>query len=230
MPAAPLLAALRRLDTAMPARLPGLWKSRAVKGAILVVLALETVVVAAVYYSESTHLRRESKIVRSGDTSKLDRFWRKVEGPGISRPPIRRAEDAKLPDDEEVIGIVVDGQARAYRVKAFDDLSRHIVNDLVGDRPVTVAYCNVSDCARAYAGPRGGRLLEVSQAGILSGREMIVKAAGAYYLHRTGEPMKDGGGPFPYPTHPLVRQTWGEWRREHPETDLYLGPGRPSAP
>jgi hypothetical protein len=42
--------------------------------------------------------------------------------------------------------------------------------------------------------------------------------------------VKDGGEPFPYPTHPLVRRTWGEWRREHPDTDLYLGPGPPAAP
>ena len=214
----------------MPDLIRGLLKSRAAMAAIVGVLALGAAVVATMYYSERVHLERESKIVRYGDASKLDGFWKKVEGPGIRRPPTRRAEEAKLPDDEEVIGIVVDGKARAYRVRAFDDLSRHIVNDLVGDRPVTVAYCNVSDCARAYTGPRGGRQLDVSQAGIVDGRDMVVKAGDAYYSHMTGKPMKDGGAPFPYPTHPLVRRTWGEWRREHPDTDLYLGAERPAAP
>jgi hypothetical protein len=215
---------------AMPNPITGLFRSRAVRAAILAVLALEATVVAAVFYSERTQLKRESNTIRYGDSSKLGRFWKKVEGPGVSRPPIRPAADAKLGDGEEVIGIVADGRARAYRLRAFDELSRHIVNDLIGDRPVTVTYCDASDCARAYTGPRGGPLLDVSQAGIVDGRDMVVKAGDAYYLHMTGKPMKDGGAPFPYPTHPLVRQTWGEWRREHPDTDLYLGAERPAAP
>ena len=130
-----------------------------------------------------------------------------------------------------MIGIVVDGQARAYRVRAFDDPSRHIINDLIGDRPVTVAYCNLSDCARAYAGPRGGRPLDVSQAGTQGG-EMILKVGETYYWHRTAEPLEEasGGPPFPFPPHPLVRRKWGEWRREHPDTDLYLGPELRAAP
>ena len=214
----------------MPDPIPGFLKSRAVKGAIVGVLALDAVVVAATYYSECAHLRRESKIIRFGDASKLSPPWRKVEGPSISRPPTRRAEQAKLPDYEEVIGIVVNGKARAYRVKAFDDPSRHIVNDLIGDRPVTVTYCDLSDCARAYAGPRGGPPLEVFQAGT-KGPEMILKVGETYYWHRTAEPVETGGGsPFPYATYPLARRTWGDWRREHPDTDLYLGPERRTAP
>ncbi len=223
----------------MPDLIRGLLKSRAAMGAILGVLALEAAVVAATYYSERVHLKRESKIIRFGDASKLGGGWRRVEGPGISRPPTRRAEDAKLPDDEEVIGVVVDGKARAYRVKAFvDDPSLHIVNDLIGDRPLTVAYCDQSDCARAYAGPRGGRPLDVAQAG-LRGGEMILKVGETYYRHRTAEPIEAGGGPpfpfpieagdgppFPFPSYPLARRTWRDWRREHPDTDLYLGPER----
>jgi Protein of unknown function (DUF3179) len=214
----------------MPVPTPGFLKSRAARGAILAVLAVEAVVVAVIYHSERSYLKEVAKSVRSGDASKLRRIWRKVEGPGISRPPTRRAADAKLADDEEVIGIVVDGKARAYRVRAFDQLERHIVNDLIGDRPVTVAYCNVSDCARAYAGERGDRLLDVSQGG-LQGVEMILKVSETYYWHRTAEPVETGGGPpFPYATYPLARRTWGDWRREHPDTDLYLGRERRVAP
>lgn len=219
-----------RLDTAMPDPFAGLLKSRVARRAILGVLALEAAVVAASYYSEHAHLKRESKIVRFGDASKLGQDWWRVEGPGISRPPIRRAGDATLPDDEAVIGLVVDGHARAYRVKAFDDRSRHIVNDLIGDRPVTVAYCDLADCARAYTGPRGDRPLDVRQAGI-KGQEMIVKVGDAYYWHRTAEPMEAGGGPpFPFRSHPLERRRWGDWRREHPDTGLYLGPERRASP
>jgi hypothetical protein len=208
--------------------MPGLLKSRAAMGAVLAVLAVEAAVVAATYYSESAHLRRAAKIVRFGDASKLGRDWWKLEGPGISRPPVRREEEAGIADDEEVIGVVVDGKARAYRVKAFNDPSRHVVNDLIGDRPVTVAYCDLTDCARAYAGPRGGRPLDVSQAG-LKDRGMILKVGDHYYRHGTAEPIEGGGGPpFPFPSHPLARRTWGDWRREHPETDIYLGPERPA--
>ena len=79
---------LRRLDTAMRDSIPGLLKSRVVIGATLAVLAVEAVVVAATYYSERAHLRREWKIIRYGDATKLVGEWRKLEAPASAGRPL----------------------------------------------------------------------------------------------------------------------------------------------
>ena len=51
---------------------------------------------------------------------------------------ITAAEVTDLLDDDEVLGFVLDGQARAYGVRplAFD----HVINDRIGDTPIAVTY------------------------------------------------------------------------------------------
>lgn len=209
----------------MPIRIPGLMKSRPARSAIVAAIAIEAAVIAAVYLVERAGLARDANAVGNGVGTPSSAAWWRVEGPGILRPGTVPAVVAAIGDDEEVLGVIVDGRARAYRLRAFSDPSSHIVNDVIDGRPITVAYCNLSDCARAYSGPPGGPPLDVRQAGLQDG-QMIVKAAGSYFRHRDGRPFEtgDAGAAFPYPDYPLRRRRWGEWRREYPDTDLYLAP------
>lgn len=43
-----------------------------------------------------------------------------------------------LDDDDEVLGFVLDGVARAYSVRALS--YHHVVNDMIGETPIAVAY------------------------------------------------------------------------------------------
>src|SRR5438132_1440079 len=60
--------------------------------------------------------------------------------PGINEPPTVPAAQATLADDEEVIGVSVDGRSRAYCTSAFLGPQRHVVNDMLFDRPITVPF------------------------------------------------------------------------------------------
>jgi hypothetical protein len=150
--------------------------------------------------------------------------WRKIDLPGIIQPPTKRADEAQVGADEEIIGIVVDGKARAYRLKALLDPKQHIINDVIDDLPLTVAHCDVSNCTNVYAGRRGEPPLDIAQAGLWKS-DMIVKIKGFYYQHRTGEPSggDTGSPPLPYRAYPFLRMSWQHWREEHPQTDIYLG-------
>lgn len=59
--------------------------------------------------------------------------------PAIDAPRFERAADAKfMAEDEPVVGVVVDGFARAYSTWHLD---RHeIVNDVIGRTPVAVTW------------------------------------------------------------------------------------------
>ena len=148
--------------------------------------------------------------------------WRKIDLPGIIKPPTVPADAARLRADEEIIGIVVDGKARAYRLKALLDPKQHIINDLIDDLPLTVAHCDVSDCTRVYAGRRGEQPLDVAQAGLWNS-DMIVKIHGVYYQHRTGEPSDSdtGSPPLPCRAYPFLRMSWKQWR-ERTSADGHL--------
>lgn len=204
-----------------------LWKSRAAWMTVLVALVAQGLVILAAHGIEARSLWRDRAKATMSEGPEVP-FTRRIAMEGLSRPPATPAESARLAEDEEVIGVVVDGAARAYRLKALEYPPWHIVNDLVGGSPVTVAYCDLSGCVRVYGGP-GDAPLGVSQAGLVD-REMVVTVAGVDYVHRTGRPLgRDGDtATFPYPNRPWTRTTWGAWKRAHPGTDVFInGPGPP---
>jgi Protein of unknown function (DUF3179) len=151
--------------------------------------------------------------------------FRKLAIPGIVRPSVVEAGASKLRDDEEVIGFEIGGRARAYRLDAFRDRSTHIVNDLVGEVPITVAYCDLSDCVRGYTGGERDRPLDVAVGGLYRGRDMVLEVSGTLYFQESGTSLSPGVGPSSIPLERLspTRTTWGEWKRLHPSTDVYEG-------
>jgi hypothetical protein len=191
--------------------------------AMVAALAFGVVVVGSTYGLERIWLRvnqNKGEFIEGKPLSS----WRKIDLPGIIKPPTVPAHAARLRDDEEIIGIVVDGKARAYRLEALLDPKQHIINDLIDDLPLTVAHCDVSDCTRVYAGRRGEQPLDVSQAGLWNS-DMILKIHDVYYQHRTGEPSDSDtdSPPLPCRAYPFLRMPWKQWRDEHPQTDIYLG-------
>src|SRR5262245_29300272 len=63
----------------------------------------------------------------------------------LRRPPGRAplpvpAEAAKLPDDAPVVGVIAGSRPRAYALGAFAEVDRHVMNDVLGGTPVTVAH------------------------------------------------------------------------------------------
>lgn len=157
--------------------------------------------------------------------------WRAYAVKGVDRPPVVRGPDAVLAPDAVVIGVVIDGKARAYSLETMADRHHHVVNDLVANVPVTVAYCNITDCIQVYTNPETTAPLDVSLAGA-----MVIKVEGVLYDHQTGRALEPGDGPatIRFPRLEPVRTTWRQWRAEHPDTDVYtgdppFGPGIPPA-
>lgn len=58
--------------------------------------------------------------------------------PAIWDPRFEDADAADMAADEEVIGVEVDGEARAYPISVLS--SHEIVNDRVGGRPIAVTW------------------------------------------------------------------------------------------
>ena len=82
--------------------------------------------------------------------------------PGIANPVFVAPTDSRLSSELPVIGIVVEGRSFAYSIPAlsmptelesvtsvYDLARRHVVNQLIDDKAVTVTYCDLSHCAHA---------------------------------------------------------------------------------
>src|SRR5215831_3567798 len=135
----------------------GLLSGGPVRTVLAAALVLEAVgIVLVVGYERASRRKTPARLVVEHHAHS---WGRPLFQETIQRPPVLKATAAKLKPEETVIGVEVGGRARAYRLAALEDHRRHLVNDLVGGVPVSVAYCNMSHCVRVYTDPQGSQPL-----------------------------------------------------------------------
>src|SRR5262249_40992062 len=119
----------------------------------------------------------------------------------------------------------------AYVLGAFYSPERHVVNDLLGGKPITVTYCDVTDCLAVFIDPDSKGPLGIAVGGWLGKRErgryigsLLLLVGSSRYRQDTGQPLANRDDEsFPYIRKDFVRTTWNEWREAHPDTDVYVG-------
>jgi Protein of unknown function (DUF3179) len=199
---------------------PGFARLRAPLVGVAVVAALA---VPAIYWAERSSLavwsRQTERFIPERPTRDAFRLA------GLKSPATTPAARANLVDDEPVIGIEVAGKFRAYHTRSMSVKSRHVLNDVLGGKAVTITYCDLNDCARAYGGNEASGPLDVALGGLDDGGMLLSVGDVAYYQKtaQVADPVRDKPvPPFPYASYPLTRTTWGEWKSRHPETDVYI--------
>ncbi len=92
-----------------------------------------------VYRSDVSDLPDPADDLASNLPEGTDYFeWSTRDGPESDFAPCyHHAEDSAFDDESLVIGIEIDGHARAY---VPDQLIAHVVNDRIGDTPLLVSY------------------------------------------------------------------------------------------
>ena len=145
------------------------------------------------------------------------------------------AASARVSNMAPVVGVSVEGHYRAYPLLFFMRPDRHVLNDLLGDVPITVTYCDLDDCVRIFTAPTRGQALAIAVNGADPSRprKMLLQIEAARYWQDTGLPLDEEtavSDPFPYAEAPFVRTTWGQWREAHPDTEHYVGEGQVTTP
>ena len=128
-------------------------RSRTLKIIVIASIGLEALVVGLIFLYERQGREAEQKALSS--TLNQDVWWGETDSEPIRLPPTIPASEAKLRPDEKVVGVEIGGKARAYRLEALGDPTGHLVNDLVGGIPISVAYCDLTDCLKVYSEPEG---------------------------------------------------------------------------
>jgi hypothetical protein len=201
----------------------GLLKNRPVRYAVAIALVLEVAALALALVRERASRKAEQAQMAFNRNPSV--WWREHEGEAIQTPPTVAPDGAGIGADEAIVGVIVDGKARAYLLESLRHQDRHLVNDLIAGIPVSVAYCNLTDCVRVFTDQRSSTPLDIQVAGLLN-LEMVLKIRGTLYFQGSGAPVEPGKAStaaIPYPTITPIRTTWGQWVKDHPETDLYVG-------
>lgn len=100
---------------------------------------------------------------------------------------LAEARAAGLSERDPVIGLVLNGEERAYPLSV---LVRHeIVNDVVGGIPVAVTYCPLCNTALVFDRRSGDRVLEFGVSGFLRNSDLVMydRQTESWWQQFTGE-------------------------------------------
>lgn len=140
---------------------------------------------------------------------------------GIDAPRFVSADNSYLRGTEDVIGVVMLGQPRAYPVSKMSGIIDHVVNDHVVDpqgdpKPFTVTYCDLTDCARVLQAEddRNAESLGIGTLGLLDGGLALYWEQSQFKQTEEVARLRDV---------PFQRMSWDQWKAEHPTTVVYAG-------
>ncbi|MBX3436679.1 MAG: DUF3179 domain-containing protein [Planctomycetaceae bacterium] len=153
--------------------------------------------------------------------------------PTLNDPQMIPASEATyLSPEEPVFGIEINGEARAYPERI---LQWHtVVNDVIHETPVTLAYCANSGTAAAYDG-RGtdGNVYTFGASGLIyRGNQLLFdRETRTLWSLLTGEPVIGKGVDADARLNlvPTVVVTWDQWRTQFPETTVLSLPADSAA-
>ena len=150
--------------------------------------------------------------------------------PPIYAPEFVAPEAAGWPEGEPVVGLALNGDARAYPAGIL--YRRELVNDVVGGVPVLVSWCPLCYTALAHE-----RRLD-SATPVFGNQGALYRGAMTWYDHATGSVWSQPlGAAIAGPQAgrrlallPAQLTTWGQWRVAHPDTLALAEDGIPAAP
>ena len=143
--------------------------------------------------------------------------------PALSKPRLIAAGAATyLKPADRVIGVVIEGEARAYPIRILN--YHEIVNDVLSGKPIAVTYCPLCDSAAAFdrETPRGLRDFGVS--GLLYNSNVLMydrdeKAESLWSQLRT-EAVAGVQVRNRLKLLPLELTSWSDWQSRHPATTV----------
>jgi hypothetical protein len=147
-----------------------------------------------------------------------------VDGiPALDNPTMIAATQASyLNPDDRVFGVEIGSDARAYPLRIVN--WHEMVNDVVGGRPVSLAYCTLCGAGILFDGRVAGRSqpFTFGSSGLLyrSNKLMYDRQTASLWNQFTGRPVVGPltGSKIELQVLPVVLTSWEQWRALHPST------------
>ncbi len=140
--------------------------------------------------------------------------------PSLDSPKFLTAEEGDMvwSDDDEVLGLVYGGIAKAYPLKIIN--YHHIVNDRFEDEPIAITRCGLCDTGIAYKRAIKGRETEFGVLGTLLNSCLVLydRGTNTSWTQIGGNAIEgELVGEKLIPIE-MEHVTWGQWKEMHPDT------------
>ena len=139
--------------------------------------------------------------------------------PAILDPRFLEAEQATfLRDADLVIGVALNGSAKAYPTRILN--WHEVVNDTIGDQPVAITWCPLTQSGIAFDRRAGGHVKTFGVSGRLYNSNVLIYDHQSESLWSQLAEAAVTGPSAGTPLTPVGSQliTWRTWRTLHPET------------
>ncbi len=144
--------------------------------------------------------------------------------PAIVHPPMISAQDVRgqVTDNELVLGVEVNGEARAYPINMLNGPSREIINDTLGGVEIVAMWCHLCHSGIVFDRTINQQTLTFTVSGMLWRRTLVMmdlETQSLWSLLLT----QAMAGPLQgqrLAAVPSKLTTWNAWRTEHPQTTL----------
>lgn len=151
--------------------------------------------------------------------------------PAIDKPKfqsVTAAAKAGLPDNEPVIGVVINGDARAYPIRIL--IWHEIVNDLVGGMPIAVTFCPLCNSAVVFYRIIDGRVLTFGVSGMLRNSDLVMydRETESLWQQYLGEGLVGRYSGRLLTMKPMRMESFAAFKKRHPEGKV-LVPAEPAA-
>ncbi|TCD14269.1 DUF3179 domain-containing protein [Oricola cellulosilytica] len=198
-------------------------------------LALATALaLAATQIANSEPLRWKSEGWRTDFTKSTVDLDRVLSGgpprdgiPSIDDPKfIPIGEETSLDENEAVIGLKINGDARAYPIRIVT--WHEIVNDTVGGVPVAVTYCPLCNSSLTFDRRVEGEVLEFGTTGKLKDSNLIMydRTTDSWWQQFSGDAIAGSYAGTFLKLLPSRLQSWSEFKAENPDGKV-LVPNNP---
>lgn len=139
--------------------------------------------------------------------------------PSIDDPQFQTAAQATwLSPEDRVIGVEIDGEARAYPLRILT--VHEVVNDRLAGRPIAVTYCPLCRSGLVFSRRVRGGTLTFGVSGKLLEANLVLYDRGTetYWSQIRGEAIVGPLVPTTLTLLPSTITTWADWQRGHPDT------------
>lgn len=147
----------------------------------------------------------------------------------VKEPVWLSAEEGNqhVSQDEPVIGLEINGDARAFPVDTI--LRPHLVHDKVGGEDVTMSYCMLCNSAMAFTAEMDGDSLEFMTPMQWENNLMIYDPGTKNLVQQlTREIVSGKHNQQTLPSFPTQIMSWKAWKQLYPETKVHHYPPQQS--
>ena len=134
------------------------------------------------------------------------------------------AEAAYLADFDRILGVVVDGEPRAYPHRVL--WSHEIVNDSIGDTWVSITFCPLTGSGLAFDPHIGGQRLDLGVSGLLFANNLVMYdriSEEVYGPQLAVRARCQAYAGQELALAPVQEMSWGRWKGLHPDTKVISG-------